>query len=102
MERMGYEILERNYRRRDGEIDIIAQKDGYTVFTEVKYRKNSRNGFPSEAVDWRKQQSIIRTAKAYVAEKGLEGGEYRFDVAEILTGDGKTYFRYTEDAFRLP
>jgi len=102
MERMGYEILERNYRRRDGEIDIIAQKDGYTVFTEVKYRKNSRNGFQSEAVDWRKQQSIIRTAKAYVAEKGLEGGEYRFDVAEILTGDGKTYFRYTEDAFRLP
>lgn len=102
MERMGYEILERNYRRPDGEIDIIAKKDTYIVFTEVKYRKNSKKGFPSEAVDWRKQQSIIRTAKAYIAEKGLEEQEFRFDVAEILAGDGKTYFRYTEDAFRLP
>lgn len=105
MERMGYEILERNYRRPDGEIDIIARKDGYIVFTEVKYRKSGKRGFPAEAVDERKQRSIIRTAKAYAAERWPEEAEtmdFRFDVAEVLAGDGKTYFRYTEDAFRLP
>lgn len=101
MRRMGYEILERNYRAVGGEIDIIAKKDTYIVFTEVKYRKNDAKGMPAEAVDDRKQQHIIHTAKAYIVEKGLDGYDFRFDVAEVMTENGKTYFRYTEDAFRL-
>lgn len=103
MEKMGYEILERNFRTPVGEIDIIAKKDGYIVFTEVKYRKNEAMGSPSEAVDQRKQQHIIRAAKVYLAQHCLleEGYHFRFDVAEVLTNEGKTYFRYTEDAFWL-
>ncbi|MDO4531117.1 MAG: YraN family protein, partial [Bacillota bacterium] len=58
---------------------------------------------PAEAVDHRKQQNIIRAAKVYIAQNCLMEQEYdfRFDVAEVLNSEGKPYFRYTEDAFRL-
>lgn len=103
MEKMGYEILERNFHALKGEIDIIAKKDNYIVFTEVKYRKNEAMGSPAEAVNQWKQQHIIRAAKAYMAQNCLEemGYDFRFDVAEVLTNEGKTYFRYTEDAFQM-
>ena len=103
MEKMGYEILERNFHALKAEIDIIAKKDNTVVFTEVKYRKNEEMGTPAEAVGYQKQQNIIRAAKVYIAQNCLmeEGYDFRFDVAEILTQDGKTYFRYTEDAFQL-
>ncbi len=100
MRRMGYEILDKNYRAQGGEIDIIAKKDTYIIFTEVKYRAGRKTGEPAEAVDRRKQAHIIRTAKAYIAENALEE-DFRFDVAEVLAEDGKTYFRYTENAFWL-
>nr|WP_294680701.1 ribonuclease HII [uncultured Anaerotignum sp.] len=104
MEKMGYEILERNFHALRGEIDIIAKKENMIVFTEVKYRRDETMGIPAEAVDSRKQQNIIRTAKAYIAQNcHLEMGyDFRFDVAEVLNSEGKTYFRYTEDAFQLP
>ena len=103
MEKMGYEILERNFHALKGEIDIIAKKENVIVFTEVKYRKNEEMGTPAEAVNHWKQQHIIRAAKAYIAQKCLMemGYDFRFDVAEVLTSEGKTYFRYTEDAFQL-
>ncbi|MBR4934440.1 MAG: ribonuclease HII [Anaerotignum sp.] len=103
MEKMGYEILKRNYYALKGEIDIIAKKDNYIVFTEVKYRQSEEMGTPAEAVDYKKQQNIIRAAKVYMAENCLleEGCDFRFDVAEVLTQDGKNYFRYTEDAFQI-
>ena len=47
----GYEILERNYRRKTGEIDLIVTDHKYLVFVEVKYRKSTQKGFPEEAVD---------------------------------------------------
>ena len=103
MEKMGYEILERNFHALKAEIDIIGKKDNTIVFTEVKYRKSEEMGTPAEAVGHQKQQNIIRAAKVYMAQNCLmeEGYDFRFDVAEVLTRDGKTYFRYTEDAFQL-
>ena len=103
MEKMGYEIMERNFHALKAEIDIIAKKDNVIVFTEVKYRKSEEMGTPAEAVNHWKQQHIIRAAKVYIAQKCLMemGYDFRFDVAEVLTQDGKTYFRYTEDAFQL-
>ena len=103
MEKMGYEILERNFHALKAEIDIIAKKDNIIVFAEVKYRQSEEMGTPAEAVGYQKQQHIIRAAKAYIAQNCLmeEGYDFRFDVAEVLTQDGKTYFRYTEDAFQL-
>lgn len=80
----GYEILERNYRSRSGEIDIIARDGDYIVFVEVKYRGNYSYGDPLEAVDLRKQQKIRHTAFTYLyKEKYAENTPVRFDVIGI-------------------
>ncbi len=84
-EKQGSEILERNYRRKTGEIDLIIDDHGVLVFTEVKFRRNDRKGYPSEAVTAPKQARIYRTAEWYLNEHP----EYshkpcRFDVISIL------------------
>lgn len=66
LERKGYRILEKNFRCRSGEIDIIASHKEYLVFVEVKYRRNAGKGFAGEAVNYRKMQSICRTADYYM------------------------------------
>ena len=99
MKKMGYTILEANYKSRYGEIDLIAEKDGYLVFTEVKYRQSEENGAPAEAIDFRKRKCLIQTAQVYLAEKGWTDRDCRFDTAELIRRNGKLYFRYTPDAF---
>lgn len=77
----GYEILERNFRCKMGEIDIIAKEGEYLVFVEVKYRKSSCMGLPQEAVDWRKQQKICRVSDYYrMLHKIGDNMPIRFDV----------------------
>ncbi|MBS7008387.1 YraN family protein [Anaerostipes sp.] len=80
----GYEILERNFYSRRGEIDIVARDGEYLVFIEVKYRKNAEYGYPSEAVNAKKQQRIRRTAEYYLYSRSLFPVPARFDVVEIL------------------
>ena len=93
----GYIVLERNYSCAAGEIDIIAKDKDTTVFIEVKHRKNTKKGYPSEAVTETKQKRIIRTAMTYVSENNTDN--IRFDVAEIVEKDGRKYIRYIENAF---
>ncbi len=85
LQKNGYRILEKNFRDRRGEIDLIA-KDGRTlVFVEVKYRKNARNGYPEEAVDTRKQKKICETAAYYVYKNRIpEYTPMRFDVVAVF------------------
>ena len=78
-----YKILRRNYRRKTGEIDIIAKKGGYIIFIEVKYRNNNSKGLPREAVTTFKQRQIKSTAEMYILENKLDCN-MRFDVIEIL------------------
>lgn len=99
MEKMGYRILQRNFRRSCGEIDIIAQKQNTIVFTEVKFRHTDKNGQPCEAVTAEKQKRIVETAKYYIAENNITTLDIRFDVAEVLEKESKLYFRYIENAF---
>ncbi|MDE6362981.1 MAG: YraN family protein [Lachnospiraceae bacterium] len=61
----GVAIVERNYRNRRGEIDIIGKDGDYTVFIEVKYRKDSAAGQPAEAVNYGKQRKICKVADYY-------------------------------------
>ena len=65
LERLGYKILENNFRCRIGEIDIIALHKGYLVFIEVKYRKNTSKGSALEAVTYGKQQKICKVSDYY-------------------------------------
>ncbi|NLK37196.1 MAG: ribonuclease HII [Epulopiscium sp.] len=99
MKRLGYEIVGGNYHSPWGEIDIIARKDGYLIFTEVKYRTGTNKGLPREAVHETKQKRMIETAKAYLAEFSLAEENVRFDVAELMEQGGKTLFHYIENAF---
>lgn len=80
---LGYEILDRNYRCRFGEIDIVAKDGRYVVFCEVKYRRDSRKGTPLEAVDPRKQHVIFRCARCYLYERRSGDVPCRFDVIGI-------------------
>ena len=76
-----YEILERNFSLKTGEIDIIAEKNGCTVFVEVKTRKKNLYGEPSEAVNWKKREHIQRTALLYLNSLDVE---MRFDIIEVF------------------
>ena len=96
----GYAPIERNYRTRHGEIDLIVRDKGALVFVEVKLRRGTGFGDPLEAVTPRKQARIRRVAELYLAEKraGVDE-EVRVDVVGILLGVGKPKVRHVEDAF---
>ena len=79
----GYEILEYNYRNRQGEIDLIAEKDGMLAFVEVKLRRNAPMGSPAQAVDARKQNRLILAAQQYLQHSPYRDAAIRFDVVEV-------------------
>ena len=89
----GVVILEKNFRDRDGEIDLIGEEDGVLLFIEVKYRSSSRFGDPGEAVTPAKQRSICRTALYYLYRTGRgTQGPVRFDVV-CVTDEGIRWIR---------
>lgn len=80
----GMQIVERNFRGRQGEIDIIGYHNHYLVFVEVKYRSNVTKGSALEAVDARKQRQICKVADYYrYLRKMGEGTMVRYDVLAI-------------------
>ena len=94
----GYRIIEMNYFCKAGEIDIIAEEDGYLCFIEVKFRADEASGFPEEAVDRRKASRITRSALFYMNENGYaEDTPCRFDVVAIL-GDETMLIKNAFDA----
>lgn len=92
----GYEILMRNYRHRRTEIDLIARKDNFMVFVEVKTRTSSAFGFPESFVDSRKAAFIQQAAEAFIFENNWHG-HVRFDVISVNLDD-HTDIRHFEDA----
>ncbi|MFN0088817.1 MAG: YraN family protein [Acidimicrobiales bacterium] len=90
----GYDVIAQNWRRRDGEIDLIAARGSVVVFCEVKTRSSERFGSPAEGVQWRKQRRLRRLAAAWLSEHH-GAGRVRFDVAEV-TPSGVSVI---EDAF---
>lgn len=80
----GMTIVERGYRNRIGEIDIIARDRGSLVFVEVKSRSGLGYGHPSEAVTPAKQRQILRMAECYLQQTKQWDSPCRFDVVEVL------------------
>ncbi|WP_028582896.1 YraN family protein [Desulfogranum mediterraneum] len=80
---LGYTLLARNYRRRFGEVDIIAQDGATIVFVEVKSRSGALFGSPFEAVDLGKQRQLSKIALDYLVRNGLEEQPARFDVVAV-------------------
>jgi putative endonuclease len=81
--RQGYEILEKNYRRQFGEVDIVARDRGTLVFVEVKTRHSHLYGAPVEAVDKRKQRQLSKIAQGYLLSCQLHDTAARFDVIGV-------------------
>lgn len=88
----GYEIIEKNFRCRLGEVDIIAKENEYLAFIEVKYRSTIQKGFPEEAVTLHKQKIISKVADYYLMKKKIYVEiPVRFDVVSILGTEVKVY-----------
>ena len=101
LRRKGYRIVQRNYRCRFGEIDIIARKRNILAFVEVKLRKDRRFAEAREFVTRQKQQRILASAQLYLAAHP-EDLQPRFDVIEVYAPDGErgaVTVEHLEDAF---
>lgn len=93
LQRQGVTILEHNYRNRRGEIDIVGRDGGYTVFFEVKYRKDDARGYPVEAVNYGKQRTICRVADYYRMMHHMgDFAPVRYDVIAIC-GEEITWYQ---------
>ena len=98
----GFKILERNYKVKYGEIDIIALDEDTVCFIEVKTRKSLEQGMPFEAVSRFKQYKLSQVALTYLMEKNWEGKSARFDVVSlILDEQGEKQLELIKNAFDL-
>jgi putative endonuclease len=98
-ERAGFAIVERNYRCRSGEIDVIARRGGMVVFCEVKTRSTDRFGLPAEAVNHTKQVRLRRLAAEWIGERRPGRIEIRFDVVSVIVGRHGTEVTHLPNAF---
>lgn len=102
MQKQGFRVLERNFRCRQGEIDVIGEQDGYLVFVEVKYRMTKTSGTAEEAVTYAKQKRICRTADYYRYKHQIGNDRpIRYDVIAIQgeAKDEKEEIRWYQNAF---
>lgn len=97
LEKKGYRILDRNYSKPFGEIDVIAIKGDLIAFVEVKTRKSDDFAYAAEAVDFYKQQRIRRASQAYLVENDMTDFLMSFDVSEVYLDTRK--INYIENAF---
>lgn len=96
----GCKIVDRNYRVRTGEIDIVARCKNTMLFVEVKTRMSSAFAQPYEAVGFRKRKSLKAAAKFYVQERNVRDLEFRFDVISITLNDAlQAQFEWMQGAF---
>lgn len=98
LQKDGFKILEKNYRKKFGEIDIIASKQNLIAFIEVKTRKSIYFDL-SQVIVSSKQKKIIMTAKEYLCSKNLYDHIFRFDVALVECKNNKFEIKYFENAF---
>ena len=98
----GYKILDRNYRCRMGEVDLIAEEGETLVFVEVKARRTDRFGSAKAAVDRRKQIRIAQAAQHYLKATGRWGNRARFDVVAITSSPDGDRIEVIRNAFSLP
>jgi putative endonuclease len=99
LEQRGYAIVARRWRSRAGEIDIIARDGETLVFVEVKAREDHEFGDAAESVTMRKRRTMVRLARAYVAEQRWIDRPCRFDVVTIHLDAGRPVVTVYANAF---
>ena len=102
LKKKSYRILEKNFRSKLGEIDIIADHKGVMVFIEVKARLNHEYGHPFIALTPTKQKKIIQTAQSFLSQKRIVDKPVRFDVIAMTMDPSNTWkIELLENAFQL-
>ena len=100
LEQNGFKLLERNWRCRSGEADIIAREEDTLVFIEVKTRSHSKCGLPEDSITARKRARYEDIAINYLMERQFPSSKVRFDVISIiLFSEQKAFLRHHRDAF---
>tara|TARA_B110000908_G_scaffold120669_1_gene141399 strand:+ start:2786 stop:3142 length:357 start_codon:yes stop_codon:yes gene_type:complete len=100
LRRDGFTILETNWHFQKDEVDIIAEKDGFLIFTEVKTRKSKRFGKQSDAIDKKKIATYKGAAKDYLVQHtDKDKLEIRFDIVNITIGKDETEIKHIPNAF---
>lgn len=99
LKRQGYRILERNFRLKLGEIDIIALDNKELVFVEVKTRDSNNYEFLVSSVNKNKEKRLIKTASYYMQKKNLEDITGRFDIIFVTGSNGHMEIEHLKDAF---
>jgi len=102
LKKQGLVFIERNFRSRCGEIDLIMRDKQHLIFVEVRYRQQSQFGGAIESIDWHKQQRIIRTAERYLQEKQWASElDSRFDVVTLSGNVATPSIAWIKNAFEL-
>jgi putative endonuclease len=99
LQQQGYRIVQRNYRSRYGEVDIICAQHGILVFVEVKTRTSNAFGSPEESITPTKQAHIRKVALIYLDSYPQAFREIRFDVIGILMNGGEPRINHLVAAF---
>ncbi len=94
----GFEIVERNYRHKRSEIDLIVKKDNWLIFVEVKLRSSDAYGYPEDFVDYKKAKNIVDGAEQYTYDKNWQGN-VRYDIVSIRLQRDRTEIIQIKDAF---
>ena len=100
-EGLGFAILARNWRRPEGELDLVATKEGLCVFVEVRSRTGSERGHPLDTVDRRKRARVRRAARLFIDEERPPAVVFRFDVVGVTFAldESPPEIVHVEDAF---
>jgi putative endonuclease len=101
LKRHGWRVLMRRFRSGHRDIDLVMERDGLVSFVEVKARRGSKFGEPVEAVGWRKQRELTRSAQVWIDRHGRPYEMYRFDVVGVLVEQERVRVRHVENAFEV-
>ena len=101
LEKRGYVIVDRRFRTRCGELDIVARDGGVLVFVEVKARSGSNFGTPFESVTCKKRQRLSQMAASYLFIRRLAGVACRFDVVAVVERQGMQTIELLRGAFDM-
>jgi putative endonuclease len=101
LQRRGYVILDRRFRTRSGEIDIVAREGTDIVFVEVKARSDRSFGDPFEAVTWRKRRRLSQMAESYLFLRRMTAAPCRFDVVSVMEHAGSVQVDVLRHAFNF-
>ena len=94
-------MVQRRFRNGHRDIDLVMEREGTVAFVEVKARRGSEFGDPVEAVNWKKQKELTRSAHVWIDRHGRPAESYRFDVVGILVDGDRVRVRHVADAFAL-